>query len=112
MTDRHVLLLDDLRSGLDQLLVRLVAHKLLEIGYQNLRLNQQVLRQTAAKVDPKRPPREILHDLEKDHPPADQLLQTFRDVLGGLRSFIVQHKIVTYFGTVTTQIPRRYLDRR
>lgn len=69
--------------------------KLLEIGYENLRQNQQAFRLTAAKVDPKRTPQEILHDLEKDHPPADGLLQTFRDVLGGLRGFIVQRKIAT-----------------
>jgi hypothetical protein len=69
--------------------------KLLEIGYQNLRQNQQAFRLTAARVDSKRAPQEILHDLEKDHPPADGLLQTFRDVLGGLRGFIVQRKIAT-----------------
>jgi hypothetical protein len=69
--------------------------KLLEIGYQNLHQNQQSLRETAAKIDPKRTPREILEDLEKDHPSAERLLPTFRDVLGGLRDFIVQHKIVT-----------------
>jgi uncharacterized protein (DUF885 family) len=69
--------------------------KLLEIGLQNLRQNQQALRETAARIDPKRTPREILEDLEKDHPSADGLLQTFRNVLGGLRDFIVQHKIVT-----------------
>jgi len=69
--------------------------KLLEIGFQNLRQNQQALRETAAKIDPKRTPREILEGLEKDHPSADRLLQTFRDVLSGLRDFIVQHKIVT-----------------
>lgn len=69
--------------------------KLLQIGLEDLRQNQQALRQTAAKIDPKRTPREILEDLEKDHPSADRLLQTFRDVLGGLRDFIVQHKIVT-----------------
>jgi uncharacterized protein (DUF885 family) len=69
--------------------------KLLEIGYQNLRQNQQALRETAARIDSKRTPHEILADLEKDHPSAERLLQTFRDVLGGLRDFIVQHKIVT-----------------
>jgi uncharacterized protein (DUF885 family) len=74
--------------------------KLLEIGYQNLRQNQQAFRETAAKVDPKRAPQEILQDLERDHPPADRLLQTFRDVLGGLHDFIVQHKIVTIPSTV------------
>ena len=69
--------------------------KLLEVGYQSLRQNQQALRETASKIDPKRATREILEALEKDHPSADQLLQTFRDVLGELRDFIVQHKIVT-----------------
>ncbi len=74
--------------------------KLLEIGYQNLRQNQQAFRETAAKVDPKRTPQQILEDLERDHAPADRLLQTFRDVLSGLRDFIVQHKIVTIPSTV------------
>ena len=69
--------------------------KLLDIGLRNLRQNQQALRETAAKIDPKRTPPEILEALDKDHPSADRLLQTFRDVLGGLRDFIVQHQIVT-----------------
>ena len=76
-------------------MVDLPLDKVLEVGFQNLRQNQQAFRATAAKIDPKRTPQEILHDLEKDHPPADRLLQTFRDVLGGLRQFIVDHKIVT-----------------
>ena len=67
---------------------------------ENLRQNQEAFRVTAAKIDPKRTPQEILHDLEKDHPPPDHLLQTFRDVLGGLRQFIVEHKIVTIPSTV------------
>ena len=78
--------------------------KLLEIGYQNLRQNQQAFRETAARIDSKRTPEEILHDLERDHPPADRLLQTFRDVLGGLRKFIVQHKIVTIPSTVPPMV--------
>ena len=76
-------------------MVDLPLDKLLEIGYKNLRQNQQAFRDTAAKIDPRRTPQEILKDLEKDHPPAAALLQTFRDVLGGLRQFIVSHKIVT-----------------
>jgi len=69
--------------------------KLLEIGYRNLRQNQQAFRETAAKIDPKRTPQRILLDLDRDHPAAGALLQTFRDVLTGLREFIVRHKIVT-----------------
>jgi uncharacterized protein (DUF885 family) len=69
--------------------------KLLEIGYQNLRQNQQAFRETAAKIDAARTPQQILEDLQRDHPPASALLQTFRDVLDGLRQYIAAHGIVT-----------------
>jgi len=69
--------------------------RLLEIGYADLHRNQQRLKEVAAQIDPKHTPREVLEQLEKDHPPADQLLQTFRDTLGGLRDFIVEKKIIT-----------------
>ncbi len=68
--------------------------RLLEIGMANLRLNQQAFTDTAAKVDPNKTPREILAELEKDHPAPDKLLQTFRDTLGGLKDFLSQHHIV------------------
>ncbi len=69
--------------------------RLLAIGYEDLRRNQKRFREVAASIDPKRTPRQILDEAEKDHPPADKLLQAFRDVLGGLRSYIEQHHIVT-----------------
>lgn len=68
--------------------------RLLEIGMANLRLNQQAFKHTAAKVDPNKTPREILAELEKDHPAPDKLLQSFRDTLGGLKDFLSQHHIV------------------
>ena len=68
--------------------------RLLEIGMANLRLNQQTFKETAAKLDPNKTPREILAELEKDHPAPDKLLQTFRDTLGGLKDFLSQHHIV------------------
>jgi hypothetical protein len=81
-------------------MVDLPLDRVLAVGYENLRQNQEAFRATAARIDPKRTPQDILHDLEKDHPPADRLLQTFRDVLGGLRQYIVDHKIVTIPSTV------------
>jgi uncharacterized protein (DUF885 family) len=68
--------------------------RLLEIGMANLRENQQAFKETAAKLDPNKTPREILAELEKDHPAPDKLLQTFRDTLGGLKDFLSQHHIV------------------
>lgn len=74
--------------------------RLLEIGYADLRHNQQQFKEVAAKIDPNRSPAEVLADLRKDHPPADQLLQTFRDTLGGLRQFIEAKKLITIPSTV------------
>jgi uncharacterized protein (DUF885 family) len=68
--------------------------RLLEIGMANLRLNQQAFKETAAKLDPNKTPQQILEELEKDHPAPDKLLQTFRDTLGGLKSFLSQQHIV------------------
>jgi hypothetical protein len=49
----------------------------------------------AAQIDPKRTPDQILEEAEKDHPAGGQLLQSFRDVLGGLRSFVEGQHVVT-----------------
>ncbi|HEV3333722.1 MAG TPA: DUF885 domain-containing protein [Bryobacteraceae bacterium] len=69
--------------------------RLLEIGFENLRHNQAEFRRVAGQIDPKRLPQQILDELEHEHPTGDHLLQAFRDVLGGLRSFIETHHIVT-----------------
>jgi uncharacterized protein (DUF885 family) len=69
--------------------------RLLEIGYQNLRANQQEFQRVAAQIDSQRTPQQILEELEKDHPAAGQLLDSFRGVLSGLRGFIESHNIVT-----------------
>jgi uncharacterized protein (DUF885 family) len=69
--------------------------RLLQIGYDNLHANQAEFKRVAAKIDPKRSPEQILQEAENDHPPGDKLLQSFRDVLDGLRSFVVAHHIVT-----------------
>jgi uncharacterized protein (DUF885 family) len=69
--------------------------RLLEIGFQDLRRNQAEFKRVAAEIDAKRTPQQILESLERDHPSGDKLLQSFRDVLGDLRSFIEQRQIVT-----------------
>ena len=69
--------------------------RLLEVGFEDLRRNQKAFRETAAKIDSRRSAREILDDLQKDHPAPDKLLQSFRDVLGGLRDFVTRHEIIT-----------------
>jgi uncharacterized protein (DUF885 family) len=69
--------------------------KLLEVGRANLKLNQDALKKTAALIDPKKAFSEIFAEQSKDHPAPDELLQSFRDVLGGLKNFLSEHHIVT-----------------
>jgi uncharacterized protein (DUF885 family) len=69
--------------------------RLLEIGYADLRRNQQRVKEVAASIDAKRSPREVMAGLQTDHPTADQLLPTFRSVLNGLVQFITDQKIIT-----------------
>jgi uncharacterized protein (DUF885 family) len=69
--------------------------RLLAIGYADLHKNQAEFKRVAAGIDPKRTAQQILEDLEKDHPAGSKLLASFRDVLGGIRSFVESHHIVT-----------------
>jgi Bacterial protein of unknown function (DUF885) len=69
--------------------------RLLEIGYRNLRENQEAFRQTARLIDPLKTAEQVMAEVEKDHPTPGKILQSFRDVLGGLREFIELRKIVT-----------------
>jgi uncharacterized protein (DUF885 family) len=75
--------------------------RLLEIGYANLRQNQAEFRRVAAQIDSQRTAQEILDEAQKDHPAGGKLLESFKDVLSGLRDFIEKHKIVT----IPTAIP-------
>ncbi|HEY7387782.1 MAG TPA: DUF885 domain-containing protein [Bryobacteraceae bacterium] len=76
-------------------MVDLPLDRLLELGYNDLRRNQEEFRRVAMQIDPRRTAQQILQELENDHPAAGQLLETFRGVLGGLRDFLVQHHIVS-----------------
>ncbi len=80
---------------LDEEMVDIPLDQLLKIGYADLHRNQQRLKETAALINPNASPREVLAALEKDHPAPDQLLPAFRNLLGGLREFIVAKKIIT-----------------
>jgi uncharacterized protein (DUF885 family) len=69
--------------------------RLRKIGYADLRHNQQWLTQVASQIDSRHSPREVVANLQNDHPAPAELLPTFRDVLASLRQFIAQKKIIT-----------------
>ena len=75
--------------------------RLLEIGRENMRRNQAEFRRIAGQIDSSRTPQQILDEAMTDHPPADKLLPSFKDVLSSLRTFIERNKIVT----ITSEVP-------
>jgi uncharacterized protein (DUF885 family) len=76
-------------------MVDLPLDTLLEIGMADLRKNQRAFAETAAKIDPSKTPQQILDEATRDHPAPDHLLQSFRDILGGLKDYITAHHIIT-----------------
>jgi uncharacterized protein (DUF885 family) len=68
--------------------------RLLEIGYADLHKNQAEFNRIAREIEPNRQPREVLAELDRDHPAPDHLLQTFRDTFQGLIQFIQEKHIV------------------
>ena len=81
-------------------MVDMTLESLLKVGYDNLRQNQKLFAETAAKIDPERKPLEVLAEVAKDHPAPAKLLEAFRDTLGGIVAFIEEHHIVTIPSTV------------
>lgn len=69
--------------------------RLLEIGTADLRKNQEEFKRVATEIDPNRTPRQILEELESDHPTSDHLLQSFHDTFSSLLGFIQEKHIIT-----------------
>ena len=76
-------------------MVDLPLSRLLEIGYSDLRANQNALKDLSAKIDRTKTPQQIAEQAGKNHPAPDQLLQSFRDTFNGLITFITAHHIIS-----------------
>jgi uncharacterized protein (DUF885 family) len=69
--------------------------ELLAIAERDLRKNQAAFAETARRIDPNRPPMEVLKTVEADHPPAEKLLSTTQNELDALGRFMTEKRIVT-----------------
>jgi uncharacterized protein (DUF885 family) len=76
-------------------MVDLPLDKLLEIGWADLRRNQEHFKQIAAELEPGKDPHAVLEELGEQHPAPGQLLGSFRSTFDGLVGFIREHHIVT-----------------
>jgi len=69
--------------------------KLLQIGWTDIRKNQEHFRQVAAELEPGKDPHVVREELGEQHPAPDQLLASFRSTFDSLIEFIQSHHIVT-----------------
>lgn len=69
--------------------------KLLEIGWADLRKNQEHFNKVARELEPGKDPRAVLEELGQNHPAPDQLIPSFRATFDSLIDFIQSHHIVT-----------------
>jgi uncharacterized protein (DUF885 family) len=76
-------------------MVDLPLDKLLEIGWSDLRRNQQHFNEIASQLEPGRDPLQVVEQLGSHHPAPDQLLASFRATFDSLIGFIRDHHIVT-----------------
>ena len=93
----------DFRIGADAFAKKLVydemvdipLDKLLEIGWADLRRNQEHFNTLAKELEPEKDPRTVLEELGSNHPAPDKLLDAFRATFDSLIAFIRTNHIVT-----------------
>jgi uncharacterized protein (DUF885 family) len=69
--------------------------ELLKIGWEDLKRNQSAYKETAAKIDPKKTPEQILEEVGKDHPKPEDLLPEIRKQVVELKKFLEEKDIVS-----------------
>ena len=69
--------------------------RLLEIGWADLKKNQQHFNALARELEPNKDPREVLEELGSNHPAPGKLLDAFRATFDSLIGFIRTNHIVT-----------------
>jgi len=69
--------------------------RLLEIGWADLKKNQQHFNELAKELEPAKDPRMVLEELGSNHPAPDKLLDSFRATFDSLIAFIRAKHIVT-----------------
>jgi uncharacterized protein (DUF885 family) len=67
---------------------------LLSIAGTDLKRNQQAFTEAAGKIDPTKPPMEVLADVAKDYPPPSELLAVTQNNLDSLAQFVRDKQII------------------
>ena len=78
--------------------------QLLEIAYAQLRKDQAALKEAARAISTSKTVDEVVQDLRKQHPAADELVSTANDQLAALRKFVEERRIITIPGQLKPRV--------
>ena len=78
--------------------------KILEIGLKELRIEQDVFNGAAKTINPNKKPVDVYHDLQKDHPTAENLIPDVKKNVEAIRKFLTDKNIVTMPATVNLKV--------
>jgi uncharacterized protein (DUF885 family) len=85
-------------------LIFLTPEKVLEIGMEQLKNEQDAFNSAAKIINPNKKPVDVYHDLQKEHPVADSLIPNARKTLEAIRQFLVDKNIVTMPSEVRVKV--------
>lgn len=84
--------------------IRMSPEEILEIGLKELELEKDRFNKAAAIINPKKKPRDVLNDVQKEHPSAENLIPEAKKNLEMIRQFVIDKKICTMPSEVRVQV--------
>lgn len=80
---------------LDGEMIHLTPEKVLEIGTEELKKEQEQFKAAARIINPNKKAVEVYHDLQKEHPVADSLISDAKKTIESIRQYLIDKNIVT-----------------
>lgn len=76
-------------------LVDLPPEKILALGLQRLKEEQEIFANAAKIIDPKKPALDVFKQIQQEHPKAEELIPEVSKDLEQIRQFVIDHRLVS-----------------
>ena len=93
-------------------LVDLTPDKILEIGMDQLRKEQNAFADAAKRIDPDKSPAEVFNQMQSEHPTPESLLADINKDLESIRKFVITRKLVTIPSEIRARVKETPQYRR
>lgn len=85
-------------------LIQLPPEQILELGFRELKREQEIFAATAKQIDPTKKPIEVFKAIQKDHPTEQSLIPDTRKNLEAIRQFLVERHLITIPSDVRARV--------